>query len=369
MARPLVALTSWQKRQATLLCHFASFDYLKGLYERVHRLQYYADTILNKSRTEGRDKFLRDERWGDRGTSENWSNSAWRFLTDFGLSVIRDIADRQSQIYSITGANQCARGMAEFSLQWMTHAEEKEFDEALQAVVRYASFIDSTMNTFQRDGRWDDFGFFMAWKEHSPQFTNFPKFKICEDIIGETGKVPPKTGVYVSADYPEGSLQFAWNGDRHGKLRECSIFNRLGLKALAAVGRSKLWLDGNAMLEFVQDNSEAPELLEDSYFAKSHTPVLAPSLVARNAFTSAPSKWYYIELIEGEFEPFDNECEPDQPRTLSQRSFASGEMCKVDGFYFTPASGSRRRLKAGDFFPELNSAYGKTIWQWDVNQD
>lgn len=362
-----VVLTSWQKKQAALLYYFASLEYLKGLYERVHQLQDYVDTILDKSRTEGRDNFLRDARWGDRDTSENWSNNAWSFLADFGLSVMKDIANRQSQIYCITGANQCARGMAEFSMQWMTHSEQERFDEMLESAVRYAMYIDNTMNTFQRDGRWDDFGFIEAWIKHSPQFTNFPKFRIHENIIGQTGKVPPKTGVYVSADYPDGSLQFAWNGNEHGKLRECSIFNNLGREAFAAVGRSKLWLDGDAMLEFVQKNPNAPELLEDSYFAKSHTPVLAPSLVARNAFTSAPSKWYYVEPVDGEFEQIDTE--PDQPLALSQRRFESGEVCGVDGFYFTPATGSRRRFHAGELFPGLDSAYGKTIWQWDNKQE
>lgn len=362
-----IALTAWQKKQAALLYHFSSFDYLKGLYERVRQLQDYAESIIDKSSTEGRDTFLRDARWGDRDTSDNWSNHAWSFLADFGISVMKDIANRQSNIYSITGANQCARGVAEFSTQWMTSAEQKKFDEMLESVVLYAMYIDKTMNTFYRAGRWDDFGFIVAWIKHSSQFTHFPKFRIHENITGETGKVPPKTGVYISADYPDGSLQFAWNGNEHGKLRECSIFNNLGRKALTSVGRSKLWMDGDAMLEFVQKNPNFPELLGDSYFAKSHTPVLAPSLVARNAFTSAPSKWYYVELVEGEFEQVD--AEPDQS-PFNQRRFEPGETCEVSGFYFTPASsGSRRNFKAGDSFPALDSAYGKTIWQWDDNQE
>lgn len=363
-----INLTSWQKKQAALLYHFASFDYLKGLYERVHQLQDYADAILDKSRLEGRDRFLRDARWGDRDTSENWSNHGWSFLADFGLSVIKDMANRQSQIYSITGANQCARGMAEFSMQWTTPAEQEKFDSLLESIVHYAGYIDRTMDKSHRAGRWNDFRLAVAWMENSSLFTKLPAFKIQENVVSETGKVPPKTGVYISTDHSEGSLQFAWNGDEYGKLRECSIFNNLGKKALVTVGRSKLWLDGDAMLEFVQKNPAAPQLFEDSYFSESHTPVLAPSLVARNAFTSAPSKWCYIELIEGESEQVDNE--PEQSPFLSQRRFDSGEICRVSGFYFTPASpGSRRRFQTGDSFPGLDSAYGKTIWQWDEKQD
>lgn len=360
------ALTSWQKKQAALLYYFASFDYLQGLYEKVHQLQDYADSVLDKSRTEGRDKFLRDARWGDRDTSDNWANHGWSFLADFGISVMKDMANRQSNIYSITGANQCARGIAEFSLQWMTPTEQKKFDEMLESAVLYAMYIDKTMHTLYRAGRWNDFGLTVTWTSHASQFVNFPKFRVRENIIGETGKVPPKTGVYISTEHPNGSLQFAWNGNEHGKLRECSIFNSIGKKALASVGRPKLWLDGDAMLDFVQKNLDAPELLEDSYFAKSHTPVLAPSLVARNAFTSAPSKWCYVELVEGEFEQIDTQ--PEQP-TFDQRRFESGEICEVSGFYLTPAaSGSRRHFQAGDSFPRLDSVYGKTIWQWDEGQ-
>lgn len=363
---PTRALNVWQKKQAALLYLFASSDYLKGLYERVHQLQDFADGILDQSRGEGRDRFLRDARWGDRDTSENWANNAWSFLADFRLSVMKNMADRQSQIYSITGANQCARGMAEFSMQWMTSEEEKTFNEMLESTVRYAMYIDMTMDKFHRAGRWDDFGLAVTWVTHSSLITNFPKFRIHENIIGETGKVPPKTGVYISTDHPNGSLQFAWNGNEYGKLRECSIFNHLGEKALATVGRSKLWLDGGAMLGFVQMNLDSPELLEDSYFAKSHTPVLAPSLVARNVFTSAPSKWCYVEMVEGEFEQIDTES--DQ-LSFNQRRFESGGICEVSGFYFTPvSSGSRRYFKSGDAFPGLDSTYGKTIWQWDSNQ-
>lgn len=361
-----IALSFWQKKQAALLYHFASFDYLKGLYERIRELEDYANAILSKSSAEGRDKLLHDARWGNRDTSENWSNHAWSFLADFGLSVVKDMANRQSNIYDITGAKQCARGIAEFSLQWMTTTEQKQFDEMLESTVHYAMYIDKTMNAFYRAGRWTDFGFVIAWMEHATHFKNLPQFRIQEHITCKTGEVPPKTGVYISTDYPDGSLQFAWNGDENGKLRECSIFNDLGKRALAYVGRSKLWVDGDAMLEFVQKNLNSPELLEDSYFAESHTPELAPSLVARNAFTSASSKWCYLELVEDEFEQVYTEAEQ---LPVTQRRFESGEICEVSGFYFTPASsGSRRHFQAGDSFPKLDSAYGKTIWQRDDNQ-
>lgn len=360
-------LTTWQKKQAALLYFFASDEYLNGLHERVRELQKFVDEILDKSRDEGRDRFLKDSRWGDRDTSENWSNHAWSFLADFGTSVARHIADRASEIYHVTGAYQCGRGMAEFSMQWTLPAEEKQFDTMLASITSYAGYIDDTMTKSQINGRWEDFGLTLAWQEHAPMFPQLPKFRIREDISCQTGEIPPKTGVYVSSKYPDGALQFAWNGDKYGELLECSTFNELGRKALVTVGRSKLWLDDDAMFQFVQKNSDDPQLKEDPWYSDSFTPDLAPSLVANNAFTSAPSKWYYVERLEGEFEEIENETAQMEHE---ERRVEAGKRCAMSGFYFSPASsGSRRFFDQGDIFPKLGSAYGNTIWQWDEKQD
>lgn len=360
-------LTTWQKKQAALLYFFASDEYLKGLHERVRELQIFVDGLLDKSRDEGRDRFLKSSQWGDRDTSENWSNHAWSFLADFGMSVARHMADRASEIYHVTGAYQCGRGMAEFSMQWALPAEEEQFDAMFASVTRYAGYIDDTMEKGQIDSRWDDFCFALAWQEHASNFSHLPKFIIREDISCKTGDIPPKTGVYISADYPHGALQFAWNGDKYGELLECSIFNELGQKALAAVGRSKLWLDEEAMLEFVQENADAPELKEDPFYSESFTPDLAPSLIANNAFTSAPSRWFYVELLKGEFEKIGTE---DEQVELKVRALEAGKHCELSGFYFSPASlGSRRFFSQGDIFPKMDSAYGNTIWQRDEKQD
>ncbi|WP_152594762.1 hypothetical protein [Massilia sp. BSC265] len=359
-------LTTWQKKQAALLYFFASDEYLKGLQERVRALQTFVDEILDKSRDEGRDRFLKSSRWGDRDTSENWSNHAWSFLADFGLSVARHMADRASGIYHVTGAYQCGRGMAEFSMQWALPEEEEKFDAMFASITKCAGNIDDTMEKGQIDSRWDDFSLALAWQEHVSKFPQLPKFRIRDDISCKTGDIPPITGVYISSEYPDGALQFAWNGNEYGELLECSIFNDLGRRALADVGRSKLWLDEDAMFEFVRKNANDRQLKEDPFNSEDSTPDLAPSLVARNAFTSAPSKWFYVERLEGEFEDIDTEIDQVERK---ERRVEAGEHCEMSGFYFSPASpGSRRFFGQGDNFPKLDSTYGNTIWQWDEKQ-
>jgi hypothetical protein len=360
------SLNSWQKKQAALLYHFSSMNYLKGLKDRVHAIRALADGMLDQSRVEGRDRMLRSAQWGERDTGENWANTAWPFLADFQHSIARDIADRAAEIYRVTGRNQCARGMAEFSMQWSTPAEQERFDKMFTELSRYARNIDQTMNKTGQKSKWDDFGLTIAWQRNAHHFSMLPKFSVLSDVTAESGNMPPRTGVYLSIDDPNATLQFAWTGNSSGRLLECATLNELGKAALATVDRPKLWVDGKAMLDFVLVNLSNPELRSDPFFGESQNEDLAPSLVARNAFTSHSSRWCFVELLTDEFEPIEIETEKNGQETWR---YESGTVCQNRGWYFTPAhQDSRRCFEVGEIFPELNSKYGKTIWQLDAQQ-
>lgn len=359
-------LTVWQKKQATLLYHFSSMSYLEGLRDRVRTLISFAETLVDTSRAEGRDSKLRSRQWGIRNTSENWENNAWSFLADFQRSVAEDLANRRSNMYVVTGANQCARGLAEFSMQWSTPGEEEKFHRIFAELSEYARYLDQTVDRSTRATRWKDFGLTLAWQSHSEQFQAFPKLRALPDLIVESGHLPPRTGVYVSLDDPDATLQFAWTGSPSGRLLDATTFNSTGKAALAAVGRTGLWVEGPAMLRFVLQNLSNPDLKNDPFFDESQSAELAPSLVARNAFTSRPSRWCYVELIKDEFEPIEMETFNAETEILR---FEAGETCMKDGFYFSPAGmHSRRYFQRGERFPALSAEYGKTIWQWDGNQ-
>jgi hypothetical protein len=360
-------LSAWRKKQAALLYYFSSMEYLLGLQKRVLNLRSFAEKLIDTSRVEGRDGIIQKFRWGHRDTSENWANNGWPFLADFQLAITRDIADRGAQIYHVTNAYQCGRGMAEYSMQWMRPDEQERFDEMFAELSLYARNIDYTMDKTGRASRWDDFNLTKVWQQQKENFGMLPKFSVSTNVVGVSGHLPPRTGVYVSVDDPDAALQFAWTGSPTGKLLECTTFNSLGKAALKKVGRSKLWLDGQAMLEFVIENQDDPDLKGDSFFADSFNPELAPSLVAEHAFISQPTRWYYVDIMHDEFEPIESE--PEQlPEALLR--FESGSVCHKPGVYFTPAhANSRRRFHAGEVFPEVNSQYGRTIWQWDNRQD
>jgi hypothetical protein len=297
-------LSVWQKKQAALLYLFSSIQYLEGLRDRVRNLRFVAEGILNVGYVQRRDKVLKSKRWGSRNTVQNWENNAWPFLGDFQQSIEKIIIDQRSNTYHQTGAYQCARGMSESSMQWMAPEEQGRFDKMFEESYRYAHYIDDTMDRTARAAGWCDFGLAMAWRNHMDQFEVLPKLRVRVDLFAESGELPPRTGVYVSTDDSAAALQFAWTGSSEGKLLDGTTFNDTGKAALATVGRAGMWTDGNAMLRFVLGNLSNPDLTKDPFFEESQTPDLAPSLVARNAFASHPSRWCYVELIKDEFEPY-----------------------------------------------------------------
>lgn len=72
-------------------------------------------------------------------------------------------------------------------------------------------------------------------------------------------------------------------------------------------GGIKRWFDGDVRLRFLLANSTNSNPMSDRFFELFRTPDLAPSLVARNAFMSHPSRWYYVELVKDEFESIETE--------------------------------------------------------------
>lgn len=62
-AKPTFELTLWQKKQATMLYHFASMPYLKGLLDRALDLMKFINPTLDLAERQKRDDYLVDDRW------------------------------------------------------------------------------------------------------------------------------------------------------------------------------------------------------------------------------------------------------------------------------------------------------------------
>jgi hypothetical protein len=369
-ATPEYRLNLQQKRQATLLYHWMSVDYLKGLLALIDALIKGADVHLDLAKRQGRDALLTHERWGVRDTSANWSTHVFPALADFRKSTLRLIAWRSSEIYCGTGANQCAHMIDEHSSLWMTQDEEDRFKDQWGTVNRYAQFIDFAAGVGGLRHQLHDHSMALHWQANAASFPRLPRLRVHTDIQGETGKLPPRTGVYVPQDDPFGTLQFAWTGNSNGLLGKCQTLNELGRRVVSLIGRDAMWLDGVAMARYAVEAFRRGELTDRAWYRPGDEadPENAPWIVSESALTSQPCKWYFVEMIDGEFD--DETTDAQAPRqAASPMRCPAGDPCPRTGFWFTPArANSRQRFEQGQSMPEAGSGYGTTIWQWDAQQ-
>jgi hypothetical protein len=295
-------LTIWQNKQAAMLYHFASLDYLKNLHRLVSdAIDGFIEPLLVLAKEQGRDSVLIDPRWGARNTAENWSNNASPFLKEFQSSLARDIAGRAFERYATSGVNECFRGVEEYSTQWATVDEEQTFEKTVRAISHYAHYIDLTLDDYF-GSRWTDSEFGHAFPEFAVQHVRIPRFRVRTDVIGESGKTPIRTGVYVSQDDPNAALQFAWTGNGGGRLRPSKTFSGIGLEALRKIGRNDLWFNDEKMFEFATTSQYATLFRPTVYMLGEERRDFASIAISDEAFVDRPCKWYFVETVNGEFE-------------------------------------------------------------------
>jgi hypothetical protein len=371
-AAPEFKLNLHQKRQATLLYHWMSLEYLKGLKDLIDALIKGVDVNLELAKRQGRDALIANDRWGVRDTSANWSTHVFPALEDFRKSTARLIAWRSAESYCGTGANQCGRMISEHSSLWMTPEEEEAFKKQFEAVYNYAQFIDFAAGVGGRRHQLHDVSMAIYWQEFGHLFPRLPKFRVRTDVEGITGKKPLRTGVYVAQDDAIATLQFAWTGNNDGVLGEAQTLNDVGRRALSAVGRGRMWLKTDEVAEYVAAAFKRGEVSDLDGFppGSERDPDFAGMIFGINVRTTRLCKWYFVERVEGEF---DDETEaantPLSSPALTGLRVAAGQACPRAGWWVSPAGAtSRRQFAAGEVMPDLGGAYGATIWQWDDRQ-
>ncbi|WP_295003840.1 hypothetical protein [uncultured Dechloromonas sp.] len=367
-SQPTFPLSLWQKRQATLLYYWMSFDYLKGLKGMIDKLMAGSDVLLDLAKSQGRDALIADERWGVRDTSANWSTYGHSALADFRKSTIRLLAWRTNESYCGTGAHQCGYLLGETSSRWMTEEEEERFNQQFEAIYAYATRIDEVSGAGGQKYL-DDRDMIAYWQEYGSRFPRLPRFRVRADVVGETGKLPPRTGVYVPQDDPYGTLQFAWTGNSDGILGKAQTYNDAGLAAVKVMGRNAIWQDEQKMMAYVIEALKQKRLQPANGFDWKEVDDLDAAwlVLSPQAFTEHPCKWYFVEMIDGEFDDATEDETAIEP--VYRPNVPAGSPCPESGWWFTPAQpASRRYFKQGAVMPALGSDYGDTYWQWSPDQ-
>jgi len=356
-------LTIYRKRQAAILYHYASLDYLKGLLPLIDETINAFHRVAQTAQAQGRDALFTSKRWGVRGSSANADTYGTPFLSGLRETTLKQISDVAFEKHGQTDVCYAAGGLREVDTGWMSDNEYQRYETAWHAAYAYASNIDDTMD---RQSRWDDSMFVRKWTECQSHFEPLPNFRVRTDVQAETGKKPPRTGVYVSQDDPHGALQFAWTGGDYGALGECSTFNDIGLDALSLVGRDALWrndpVNDQKMFDFVKRGPHTKVFRADPNFEDSNPSVdNAWAWVASEAFTTRPCKWYFVERVNGEF---DDAVDADASLTngVQRLRCEAGQPCPAEGEWFTPGVPGKRYFKQGEVMPEVKSDYGQVIW-------
>ena len=359
----------WHCKQAAMLLHFTSLEYIKGLHKLINDLiNGFVDPLLELAESQGRDAVLINPVWGTRDTSANWGNNAWPILKDLQAALAKDVALRSAGRFERTAVNECLRGIDQFSLDWTSPDEERILTMALQLLSVQAGKLDDTLSA-ANDNRWSDYGFAYCYPSFAAQQNRIPKFRIRTDIVCETGSLAAKTGVYISKDDPHAAVQFICGGANGTPLRNAKTFSDIGLSALNYVGRDELWFNFNKMFDFATLKQYDPVFHNWVFVDGLPRPDLAPSAVARHAFIEQPQKWHLLEPIDGEFHDLVSSPLPRLDDKTRHR-IVGGEKCAIGGFYFTPSMmNSRRLFSPGEVTPAFDAKYGKTIWQWDANQE
>jgi hypothetical protein len=357
-------LSLYQKQQATLLYYFSSMTYLDQIIERVRALTAFTDQTLDYAVRIERDKAMREAGWSDGDLAANWSTHAHPMLNDCLRGLLRQKSLRATEWYDISDVRGTLTGLSHFSMNWTLPEEEEKF-LALSAEARVPSAsLDATV-----EHTWTDRDMCVAWEQHKHLFPGIPKFRIRTDVEGESEKRPVRTGVYVPQDDPYGTLQFAWIGNADGALAPCETLSDLALEYLSIVGREKMW---KAPSEAAKQPGRAE--ITDKYFddwcRENKRMNFRNSISSRNprAYTVRSCKWYFVELIDGEFE---------DDKTVTESAPAGircipGDTVPRSGWWHTPAIGGeqgRKYFDKGSVFPDIkNTDWGIVFWYFERNQ-
>ncbi|WP_447594107.1 hypothetical protein [Stenotrophomonas rhizophila] len=360
-------LNHWHRRQAALLYHFSSLPYLNGLLEKINQLISFTDDILEDRA--GLDNAGRAfSSWETVNTGGHFSSHAYPALVDFRQDVIDSISSRGNERYSEAGERQCSRMLHEYAHQmiWATGEQENSFKVHTEEVFKYAGNISRMM---RRPTTWNDFVFSLLWEQNKPFFGRIPRFRVRADIACKSGETPPRTGVYVPQDDPMAALQFGWTGG-YGELGDTYTLNEFGARVLERVGRSGLWSDAQRLHELI--NEPQHRHLPNTDPSEREHVELAPAAVARQSFSPRPCKWYFVEMLDDEYEDHDGSYTGTSSVATSTRPHrvAGGELVPQSGWWYTPAKmGSTRYFKKDDRFPQLDgNEFGTTFWIWSPDQ-
>ncbi|MFV5191991.1 MULTISPECIES: hypothetical protein [Acinetobacter] len=362
-------LTRFQKQSVALIYYVTSRSYLEMLLTKLDDLIQYTGGVIDLADQQYRDRVLLQEGWEMGDTSANWSTYAYPSLLDFRLGLIRIIEQTKQEKYGWTPAYNTARMLGEFQPNWMSEEEETDFKMRFDELYRLCSYYDSCVKPPRS---WSLYSLFEVIKELEIFDHKVPKFTIRTDIRVNSGELISKTGVYIPVGDQYGVPQFAWTYQEsdtfeRGWLEKCRTINALGKQLFSKFNEYTAWTPSEELRTFAIENIKKKKIDDDFGYVKLNYDSqlrLAPELIANNVFSKADCSWYFVELVEGEFEDIGGE-EIDVFATPDLKVIG-GELCPRTGYWILSSQKEKRLyFTKGTLIPKYNKDWGEEYWIFD----
>ena len=212
-----------------------------------------------------------------------------------------------------------AKGQQDYDFEWMTPNEQDEYADLLSKAQKKARNIVNT-----EENTWNPGDLSVCYYASGRGPLNLPEilptYRINHKISTRTGMSVPQPGVYL----PE--------------LEHCEPRFLTTRKPAAPYA--------SVLVSFDERRAADGSVIE-------REPVV----------TKSECVWHLVERVEHS----GNAKEPSIAEDFLR--VPAHARCPRPGYYFSPAKAdSRQKFSLGELMPELGSAYGATIWQWDQNQ-
>jgi hypothetical protein len=228
---------------------------------------------------------------------QRWQRDTCSFFIEMRDLLRQDIAERSGGRYRSGRLDHFFTQVAR-SDAYEVYRIADEYQMCAHFVQKHIDPVDRILAEHRRQFAVDDHWFAYHYADFLSEQAHIPEFRVRTDIAVRADEVPPRAGVYISQDDPNAAPQFAWPDRDRGRLADSSTFSDIGLAALAAVGRDDLWFDQNKMYEFaVSARVKHPFGEHEAVQAAT-----ASSVVSLVAHTPRPSNWYFVEIVQNDYE-------------------------------------------------------------------
>jgi len=307
-----------------LLERYTSLDYLGNLRDiwgaMISHLERCLDDFMADLPADYRKRQLQEQPdvvWGER-VLPNFRKSFEGLCNGV---VLRSQGDLAGLEYSHGPFNDF-RGQVDFSSDWMKKNDEIAYSDLLNQSVLLAGNIIATI-----EAAWSPLDLTDNYSEqdrgplHLP--ATWPAYRLDKTVSVESDDEIKHSGIYLP-DTQDSCAQFL-----------CAK-KRPAPQALAVIGTEDLIVPGT-------DEKYGEESIEEEY----------------------DCVWTLVERASDTGVTYT----PPTLATKITHRLRAGDICPQTGIYLSPARiDARRRFEQGEIMPDLESNYGETIWQWDVNQ-